>query len=480
MNEILVVDDEPAICWALKELFASPEYRVTTAATAEEGLAFAESKRPQVVFLDIRLPRMDGIAALNKFLEFEAPPKVIMMTAFGDLETAVSAIQNRAFDYLIKPFSLETARKACLSALAAASIQPTIREHSPSNSVDLIGKSPPMQQIFRQIALFAASDLPVLITGETGTGKENVARALHQYSHRKDEPFIPIAPVSFSKDLIESELFGHVRGAYTGAHQSEAGWFERAGKGTIFLDEIGDLPIGLQVKLLRVLENGEYLRIGDSRFNYSHARLVTATNQDLRQAVAEGRFREDLYYRLNAAHIVVPPLRDRLEDIPELCDHFLRKSDPNLSVQSLTPEVLQVLQQRQWPGNVRELKNLVQRAAMLSGDRAISVEDFPDEPQQLPEKTKPAENSPAASVSAWLRELMDQNPEVYEGQIYSKFLAEFEQPLLLEVLASVHGNKAKAAEVLGMHRSTLRERLRRQKGCVGDSSEKGKHKDKSP
>ncbi|MEM7559283.1 MAG: sigma-54 dependent transcriptional regulator [Planctomycetota bacterium] len=333
---ILVVDDEPTICWAFERMFVSEGHEVVTCSSAEDGLAVLAERRPDLILLDVRLPKQDGLSALPTFREKSAEAPVIILTAFGDLETAVRAVQQGATDYVTKPFDLEEVKKSCRTALAnhfcKANHAPedTPAESAPAedssrHQAQLVGSSAPMQQVFRQIALVADSDLSVLITGETGTGKELVAAAIHRHSPRNAAPYLPIALVALNDDLIESELFGHVQGAFTGATRDRAGVFEQAEGGTVLLDEIGDLPLATQVKLLRVLDQREYFRVGDVRPRPCNVRILAATNCDLQQAVASGTFREDLFYRLNGLQMHLPPLRERKEDIAALCLHFLSK-----------------------------------------------------------------------------------------------------------------------------------------------------------
>ncbi len=460
IQRILIVDDEPAICWGLEKMLTTEGYVVETRSSAEDGLKCAADHPPELILLDVRLPGMDGITALAEFARIAPNSKTVIMTAFGDLETAVAAVRGKASDYLVKPFSLETARKSCLSALRSQQEQQKPNLSASNAWVGLIGSSPRMQKIFHQIALLADSDLPVLVTGETGTGKEMVAQAMHRYSARCDRALVAIAPVAFSSELVESELFGHAKGAFTGAHDTQIGWFEKAAAGTIFLDEIADLPQSTQVKLLRVLESGEFYRVGETTPRFCKARVVAATNCDLEKSVQAGRFREDLYFRLNGAHIHMPPLRERVEDIPQLCEHFLKQRGNQQVQPSISPEVISHLQDRSWRGNVRELKNLISRAATWAGNRAIAVEDFPEERPEDQSDASAKTTDPDAIVRNWTCSRLDNTDGQHIGKLYSRFLQEFEPALLDAVLDSVGGNKVKAAEILGINRSTLRDKLR--------------------
>ncbi|MCA9133963.1 MAG: sigma-54-dependent Fis family transcriptional regulator, partial [Planctomycetales bacterium] len=375
---VLVVDDEATICWALERLLRGQGQDVVSASSAEEGLRLAASRKPSLVLLDVRLPGEDGITALPKFIAATDGAPVVVMTAFGDLETAVAAVQNGAFDYLNKPFKLEEAARVCHAALQAspARIEPSTPGSSKGTEGRIIGTSPAIQQAFRQIALVADSDLSVLITGETGTGKELVSAAIHRHSRRAKGPYLAIAPVALNPDLIESELFGHVKGAFTGASENRDGLFQQAEGGTVLLDEIGELPIAIQAKLLRVLEQGEYCRVGEVTPRRCNVRILAATNCDLPRAVAEQRFREDLFYRLNGMHIHLPPLRERIADIAPLCRFFLsriRYASPD----SLSESLLAALAERPWHGNVRELKNAIEHAAVIARGRPLRLDDFP-------------------------------------------------------------------------------------------------------
>ncbi|MEM6779569.1 MAG: sigma-54 dependent transcriptional regulator [Planctomycetota bacterium] len=455
---ILVVDDEPAICWTLEKMLLGEGHKVVTSSNAEEGLQLARKHTPAMVFLDVRLPNEDGISALPKFLEASGGAPVVIMTAFGDLETAVAAVKHGASDYLTKPFKLDDALRACRTALAKAPSQssPTAAQPMRVDSAVLVGTSPAMQHVFRQIALVAESDLSVLITGETGTGKELVAAAIHRHSHRSREPYIAVAPVTLSPELVESELFGHVKGAFTGAAHDHAGLFERASKGTILLDEIGDLPLATQVKLLRVLEQGQYSRVGETNIRTADVRVIAATNSDLPISVASGAFREDLFHRLAGIQIHLPPLRERLDDVGPLCEHFLRSMD--YAAPQIDSSVLTELHTRPWHGNVRELKNAVGHAAVVARGRSLTIHDFPDAKPGRDGASDVPEPSLEHLVSVWALDMLSKNDD--PTRLHSEFLAAVEPSLFRKVLESTGGNRAKAAELLGIHRGTLRERLR--------------------
>ncbi|MGB7329611.1 MAG: sigma-54 dependent transcriptional regulator [Rubripirellula sp.] len=467
---VLVVDDEPSICWALEKMLVGEGHRVVTASSAEDGLRLAAEHQPAMVILDVRLPKEDGISALPKFLAAVPHCSVVIITAFGDLETAVAAVKNGATDYLTKPFKLEDALRTCRSALRKSLTQNAVSPlATPVASVPtgpmvidqsvLVGVSPAMQQVFRQIALVADSDLSVLVTGETGTGKELVAAAIHRHSGRSEQTYIPIAPVTLNPELIESELFGHVKGAFTGANEDRAGLFERAEGGTILLDEIGELPLGTQVKLLRVLEQGQYCRVGEVVPRTANVRIIAATNCDLHDSVGSGEFREDLFHRLTGVQIHLPPLRDRTEDIEPLCRHFLAAMNYGFEGNPLDESLLAELRSRPWHGNIRELKNAVGHAAVVARGRMLLIDDFPP--------PKPGRDQGATSLPTHLdratRSWTQQTIDASDGNLtdlHARFLAAAEPSLLAVVLNLTGGNRAKAAEILGIHRGTLRDRLR--------------------
>ncbi|MEO1523904.1 MAG: sigma-54 dependent transcriptional regulator [Planctomycetota bacterium] len=460
-QHVLVVDDEPSICWALEKMLKSEGHSVAVASSAEEGLRSAAEKRPALVILDVRLPKQDGISALPEFLKVTDHAPVVIITAFGDLETAVAAVKNGATDYLTKPFKLEDALRTCRQWLAKSKhhTAPVPPEPMQLDGSALVGTSPTMQHVFRQIALVADSDLSVLITGETGTGKELVASAIHRHSHRSDQTYLAVAPVSFNEDLIESELFGHVKGAFTGADDSRAGLFERAEGGTILLDEIGDLPLATQVKLLRVLEQGQYSRVGEVQPRQADVRIIAATNCNLHRSVAENQFREDLFHRLAGVQIHLPPLRERSEDLFPLCKHFLSAMKYPSAEEAIDESLINELGSRPWHGNIRELRNAVEHAAVVARGRPLSIADFP--------KPHPGKqmgivvNEPTLEgvIEQWTRNTIAEaeNPE---GSLHSEFMASAEAAFLKVVLQHTKGNRGRAAELLGIHRGTLRERLR--------------------
>lgn len=451
---VLVVDDEPTICWAIQRALTADGYRVEVASSTETGLEIARRQKPVMVFLDVRLPDEDGLLALPKFVQATDGAPVVIMTAFGDLDTAVTAIEQGAADYITKPFNLADISRACQVNLPTVQNQPVRWQGSTPGAFDhrLIGKSAAMQSVFRQIAFFASSDLSVLITGETGTGKELVAAAICKHSKRSNRPYLAVAPVAMNPELIESELFGHVRGAFTGAQADRVGLFEAAEGGTILLDEIGDLASNLQAKLLRVLEQGEYCRVGEATPRNCDVRVLAATNCDLHEAVADGRFREDLFYRLNGMQIHLPPLRQRPDDLLPLCAHFLRPLGIDAAEQ-IGEELLSQLAQRPWPGNIRELRNAVSHAAVLARGRPMQLGDFPAV-QEVAESS----DSIHLAITDWAKQYISTNENV--GDLHAAFLSTVEPSLFAFAIAHCNGSRARAAELLGIHRGTLRERLK--------------------
>ena len=462
MGRILVVDDEESICWSFREFLGDEGHRVETAATAEDALRIAGEVRPDAVLLDVRLPGVDGLTALPRLRERSGGSPVVVMTAFGDLETAVRAVESGAFGYLIKPFDLDQAADLIRRALAAGkrAVPPRASALEPELRDGLVGSSPPMQALFQRIALVAATDVPVLITGESGTGKELVARALHRYGSRRDGPFVPVCLPALSPSLVEAELFGHARGAFTGAGQDRKGLLELAHGGTVLLDEIGDAPASLQVKLLRAIENREITPVGDPRARPVNIRVLAATNRPLPEMVASGTFREDLYFRLAAFPIRVPSLRERPEDIPALAAHFLGRCRGRLDGGSdLADDVAESLRSRPWAGNVRELRNAIEHAAILARGGPIRVEHLPASSAASPDPGRP--DLPGA-IAVWaVAEAGRIDLERSEGDLLARFLRETEPPLLRAALDRCGGNRAAAAQLLGIDRATLRQKLKR-------------------
>jgi two-component system nitrogen regulation response regulator GlnG len=382
------------------------------------------------------------------------------MTAYGTLDTAVRAVRNGAFEYITKPFDLEQASQTIRRALAQAPIEPPPPEPSAFQSLpdELLGASPAMQQVFKRIAVVASTEVPVLITGESGTGKELVARAIHRHSLKASSPLLSVNLAALSPTLIESELFGHVRGAFTGADSPRRGLLELADGATVFFDEIGDIPLGVQVKLLRVLEQHEVTPVGDATPRKTRFRVIAATNRDLAKSVEQGTFREDLFFRLDGFEIVLPPLRERIEDVPVLAEHFLRLARAaGAAAPGFTSAAVEELCQRTWPGNVRELRHAVEHAALLARTGPIGQEHLP--PAREAANAEPADPSGVLrrAVRAWADAQLA--APALPDNLYERFLADVEPALFDVVLKKTVQNRSAAAEVLGIHRATLRKRL---------------------
>jgi len=482
MSNILIVDDEESICWGLSRLLTGEGHEVRVASSAEDAFEAIPSNRPDLVVLDVRLPGMDGLSAMSRFRDLIGPVPIVVITAFGTLNTAVAALSEGAFDYLPKPFDLDQAAGVIHRALAAPAKDPLrADELSPPQSDDeLFGTSSAMQEVFKRIALVAPTDAAVLISGESGTGKELVARAIHRHSLRSAAPLVPVNLASLSPTLVESELFGHVRGAFTGATNARQGLLELADGATVFFDEAGDIPLSVQVKLLRVLEQQEVTPVGDTQPRRTRFRVIAATNRDLRRECAEERFRQDLFFRLAVFEIQLPPLRERREEIPQLAQRFLRRMHgANQWPPRLLDETIAELTRRDWPGNIRELRNAIEHGALMARSGAIAPEHLPPPTflnavrsagdlaelvriqQDAAFPAEPAAAPQAAALSAAARAWADSQLGSSEkpADLYQQFLLATEPALFESVLAATSGNRAQAAALLGIHRATLRKKL---------------------
>ncbi|HKB57063.1 MAG TPA: sigma-54 dependent transcriptional regulator [Lacunisphaera sp.] len=386
---ILVVDDDKEVRYSLNRVLSSQSYQVSEAPSGEEGVAAVKRSPPDVVLLDNRMTGMTGLETLQHIRAANPRQLVILMTAFGTAQTAIEAMKFGAFDYVVKPFDppkllalVESALRTQADIRSAGGVQPVI--NSEEHKEGIVGASAPMQQVFKVIGQVAASDVTVMITGESGTGKELVARSIHRHSHRGGKPFVAVNCSAIPENLIESELFGHERGAFTGATAQRLGKFEACDGGTIFLDEIGDMTPATQTKILRVLQEGEIQRVGGSETLKVNVRVIAATNKDLEALVKAKEFREDLYYRLNVVRLRLPPLRERVEDVPQIVDFFLQNlaKGKKTKARKVSPEALAILCRHNWPGNVRELENMVYRSAVIAQGDAILPKDLPDEVRQ--------------------------------------------------------------------------------------------------
>ena len=458
MSHLLVVDDEEAVCWALKKALTKIGHDVSVAASAEEAIESAKAKRPDAIVLDVRLPGLDGLSALGQLRELSANAPVIVVTAFGNLATAVRAVENGAFDYLAKPFDLDQALETVARALKQHALQHAAPTAPPVASVEppeeMVGACPAMQNVFNRIALVAPRDACVLITGESGTGKELVARAIHRYSPRRDRPFLPVHVAALNPNLVESELFGHVKGAFTGAAQSKPGLLALADGGTVFLDELADIPLPVQVKLLRVLEHNEVTPVGSNQPNPLNLRILAATHQDLERNIAAGTFRHDLFFRLNVFQIHLPPLRQRREDIVLLAEHFLRRLDAKLL--PLLPVTTEFLVNQPWIGNVRELRNAVEHAVIVARGGPLLPDHFPATSAL---RTTDTTEQLASAVLAWLEDRIRSSAGQAPTNLYDELLHCIEPPLLEELMRRLQGNRVVAAQWLGLNRATVRKKL---------------------
>jgi DNA-binding NtrC family response regulator len=465
MSRVLIVDDEASICWAFRESLGDLGHHVEVAATAEEGLRIAGSGALDVVVLDVRLPGVDGLTAMRSFRERIGHAPIIIITAFGNLETAVKALEGGAFDYLVKPFDLDQATTVIKRALEKKqSREPVSGVPPPPRETEaLIGSSPAMQELFKSIALVAPTDVPVLITGESGTGKELVARAIHRHSCRKGGPFLPICLAALNPGLVERELFGHIKGSFTGAVQDRAGLLELASGGTVLLDEIGDVSPSLQVKLLRAIEHREVTPVGDARPRFTDIRIIAATNRPLSELMAAGEFREDLFFRLSVFQIHLPSLRERREDIPALAEHFLRQARlADVAEAALGGDVLNELRTRAWTGNVRELRNVIEHAAIVARGQPIRPEHLPAAAASKSDLATPSKTLELDGLlAAWAERAFREQADPADTTLYEQFLQLAEPPILRAVLEQCGRNRAAAAQILGIHRATLRQKLRK-------------------
>jgi two-component system nitrogen regulation response regulator GlnG len=461
VSQILLVDDEEAVCWALQRALTKDGHKVAVAPSAEDAFRLVEKHRPDAIVLDVRLPGMDGLTALGRLRELSDDAPIIVVTAFGNLGTAVRAVEGGAFDYLAKPFDLDQALETVGRALQRRALQqgadahPSVDTHGSPTPEEIVGRSAAMQTVFKRIALVAPRDSCVLITGESGTGKELVARALHRYSNRRDRPFLPVHVAALNPSLVESELFGHVKGAFTGAAQARDGLLALADGGTIFFDELADIPLAVQVKLLRVLEHNEILPVGGNQSQPLNVRVLAATHQDLERRVADGAFRHDLFFRLNVFQIHLPPLRDRREDILPLADHFLRRFEPKAL--PLLPETAKFLAAQPWLGNVRELRNALEHAVIVARGGPLLPEHFPALAPGMGPLTAPEQL--AAAVRAWFADRLKHQAGQAPTDLYQDLLTCVEPALLDEVMRRVQGNRWVAAQWLGLNRATVRKKL---------------------
>ncbi|QXN24782.1 nitrogen regulation protein NR(I) [Shewanella sp. ANA-3] len=462
-EQVWILDDDSSIRWVLEKALQGAKLSTASFAAAESLWQALEISQPRVIVSDIRMPGTDGLTLLERLQIHYPHIPVIIMTAHSDLDSAVSAYQAGAFEYLPKPFDIDEAISLVERALTHATEQspaPAAQE-TQVKTPEIIGEAPAMQEVFRAIGRLSRSSISVLINGQSGTGKELVAGALHKHSPRKDKPFIALNMAAIPKDLIESELFGHEKGAFTGAANVRQGRFEQANGGTLFLDEIGDMPLDVQTRLLRVLADGQFYRVGGHSAVQVDVRIIAATHQDLEQLVLKGGFREDLFHRLNVIRVHLPPLSQRREDIPQLATHFLASAAKEIGVEAkiLTKETAAKLSQLPWPGNVRQLENTCRWLTVMASGQEILPQDLPQELLKEPASINPMAKGSQDWQSA-LTEWIDQKLSEGNSDLLTEVQPAFERILLETALRHTQGHKQEAAKRLGWGRNTLTRKLK--------------------
>ncbi|HWD90742.1 MAG TPA: sigma-54 dependent transcriptional regulator [Verrucomicrobiae bacterium] len=472
MSKLLLIDDETDVQYSFQRIFDSPEIELTTASSGEEGLKLIPKLKPDLVLMDIRMGGINGLETLRRIRQMDSKLLVILMTAYGTTQTAIEAMKLGAYDYLLKPFDVVKLKDIVANALKAAhdmrqivSYQPLLE--SEDYEAGIVGRSERMQQVFKMIGQVAGTDATALITGESGTGKELVARAIYHHSNRHSQPFLAVNCAAIPEQLLESELFGHERGAFTGATLQRVGKFEQCNGGTLFLDEIGDMTPATQTKILRVLQSGTFERVGGNTPLKVDVRIIAATNKPLEEAVAAREFREDLFYRLNVVRIHIPPLRDRREDVRLLVNYFLKKfaRDQETAPKSISGGVIKALEQYHWPGNVRELENIVRRALVVAKGDAILLSDLPPEiagPAPASNALTPVSTGPTTAGDAGVTDVVSLARKLFQWARKDpklKLIPAVERELVLQALKETNGNQVQAAKLLGITRATLRKRI---------------------
>jgi two-component system nitrogen regulation response regulator GlnG len=467
LNKILVADDEESMRWVLSKALKRKGFSVDLAKDGDEALGMIQAGAYDLAVLDIKMPGLSGLDLLDRIRDLRSELLVVIMTAEASMKNAVEAMKRGAYDYITKPFDLdvidaiiEKIDKAREMTSQVSLLKEELKDRYQLEKT-IIGNSPAMRDIYKTIGKVAPSDITVLIQGESGTGKELIARAIHFNSKRLGKPFIAINCAAIPKELLESELFGFEKGAFTGAVERKLGKFEQANGGTIFLDEIGDMPSDLQAKILRVLQEKEVTRTGGNQSITVDTRIVAATNQDLKEKVRQKEFREDLFYRLNVVPIHLVPLRERKEDIPLLVDYFLKKtcSEMEIPPKQCLSDAIRLLTDYSWPGNVRELENTIKRAVILSSDPLLTVDDFSGLRIQNGPAARSEELSLEALVEMKLRSSLGNLDKMESGDLYGMVLEQMERPLIRFVLEKTRGNQVKAADILGINRNTLRKKI---------------------
>lgn len=467
LNRIIVADDEESMRWVLSKALKRKGFSVDLAKDGKEALALINANQYDLAILDIKMPGISGLELLDRVREMKNDLLVVIMTAEASMKNAIEAMKRGAYDYITKPFDLdvidaiiEKIDKAREMTSQVSMLKEELKDRYQLEKT-IIGNSPAMREVYKTIGKVAPSDVTILVQGESGTGKELIARAIHFNSRRLGKPFIALNCAAIPKELLESELFGFEKGAFTGAVERKLGKFEQANGGTIFLDEIGDMPLDLQAKMLRVLQEKEVTRTGGNQSIAVDTRIVAATNQDLEEKVRQKGFREDLYYRLNVVPIHLVPLRERKDDIPLLVDYFVKNSCSELEapVKQCTQDALKMLTNYPWPGNVRELENTIKRAVILSSDPLLTVGDFSSLQSHKSGAVRSEELSLEALVEIKLRASLDNLDKMETGDLHGMVLAQVERPLIRFVLEKTRGNQVKAADILGINRNTLRKKV---------------------
>lgn len=479
MAHFLVIDDDRTVLRLVEKAFAETDYQVTTCNTAEKGLPLLVDGQVDVCLLDIMLPEMNGLELARKIRSIDAKLPVIFITSMDDSDTAIEAMKMGAYEFITKPLDIQQVQDLTEKALHARRIMqsPVTFEQTPEGGFgdgtgdQLVGKSPEMVEVYKQIGRVAAQQVPVLIRGESGTGKELIARAIYQHSHRKEECYLAVNCAALSETLLESELFGHEKGAFTGADRRHIGKFEQCNDGTIFLDEIGDMSPLLQSKTLRLLQEQKFERVGGSKTIETDTRLISATNRDLEQMIEDNEFRLDVYHRINAFEIHLPPLRKRGEDIDLLVNHFVRQLSKKLGrkVEGVSPEAMKIIREYSWPGNVRELQSVIRRSMLMATGPVIVPENLSIEFDTPTTGTvgnaatagsdgrrQTIQSDPGDNISAFVQ----QRIEAGSNEIYAESLAAMESVLIRKILIHTSGNQSKAAELLGITRGSLRTKIR--------------------
>ncbi len=459
-EQVWVVDDDSAIRWVIEKSLASVEISCNSFASADSLWQALRVEQPKVILSDVRMPGINGIDLLERIQRHYPDIPVIIMTAHSDLESAVTAYQAGAFEYLPKPFDVDDVIAFVQQALARSDSQnKTQKIPSDIATPEIIGEAPAMQDVFRAIGRLSRSAMSVLIHGQSGTGKELIARALHKHSPRSTKPFVALNMAAIPKELIEAELFGHEKGAFTGANDTRKGWFEQASGGTLFLDEIGDMPLDVQTRLLRVLAEGSFYRVGANKMLTVDVRIIAATHQNLNEKVQKGEFREDLFHRLNVIQIQLPALSQRREDIPALIKHFLGTvaDELGVDVKSISTSAMEVLVNFEWPGNVRQLENTCRWLTVMAASHEVLVADLPIEVQQGKTESSSFEQ---VSWQSLLQSKINALLKTGESQLMNTIMNDVEQILISQALEYTNGHKQDAAKVLGCGRNTLTRKLK--------------------